>query len=77
VGDTSEHMETRADRALVRRLLVQTSGVVWWASAMHSALQTEVNERQDAVLHAPKVDVQVKADRLSKAQRILSEQLVE
>lgn len=81
MGGTSEpwHLDKRVNLALVGALLIQTSGIVWWASAMHSTLQTEVatNERQDAVLEALKVDVQVKADRFSEAQRILSEQLVE
>ena len=77
-------MLTRSDAARwpalsLRRLLCCRQGIVWWASAMHSTLQTEVatNERQDTVLEALKVDVQVKADRFSEAQRVLSEQLVE
>jgi hypothetical protein len=81
MGGTSEpwHLDKRVNLALVGALLVQTSGIVWWASAMHSTLQTEVatNKRQDAVLEALKVDVQVKADRFSEAQRVLSEQLVD
>ena len=73
------HLDKRVNLALVGALLIQTSGIVWWASAMHSTLQTEVavNERQDIMLDALKADVQIKADRFSEAQRILSEQLVE
>jgi hypothetical protein len=70
---------TLVNLALVGALFMQTSGVVWWASAMHSTLQTEVatNERQDAVLDALKADVQVKADRFYEVQRTYSEQLIE
>jgi hypothetical protein len=81
MGGASEpcHLDRRVNLALVGALFIQTSGIVWWASAMHSTLQTEVatNERQDAVLEALKADVQFKADRLSEVQRLLSEQLVE
>ena len=81
MGGASEPwlLDKRVNLALVGALLIQTSGIVWWASAMHSTLQTEVatNQRQDAVLEALKADVQVKADRSSEAQRVLSEQLVE
>jgi hypothetical protein len=81
MGGASEpwHLDKRVNLALVGALLIQTSGIVWWASAMHSTLQTEVatNDRQDAILDALKADVQVKADRFSEAQRNLSEQLVD
>jgi DNA repair exonuclease SbcCD nuclease subunit len=81
VGGASEpwHLGKRVNLPLVGALFIQTSGIVWWASAMHSTLQTEVatNDRQDAVLEALKVDVKVTADRFSEPQRILSEKLVE
>ena len=81
MGGPSEpwHLDKRVNLALVGALLIQRSGIVWWASAMHSTLQTEVatNDRQDVILEALKTDVQAKSDRFSEVQRALSEQLVD
>jgi hypothetical protein len=73
------HLDRKVPVAIIVTIVIQTSGIVWWASAMHSTLQTEVetNDRQDVVLDTLRSDVQAKADRFSEVQRILSEQLVE
>lgn len=73
------HLDKRVPLALIGALLIQTAGIVWWASAMHASLQVEAenNDRQDTIIDAIRSDVQLKADRVAEAQRALSEQIIE
>ena len=73
------HLDKRVPLALIVTLFLQTAGIVWWASTMQAGLQVEAenNDRQDVVLDAIRLDVQMKADRGSEVQRVLSEQIIE
>lgn len=65
--------------AVIFTIAVQTIGIGWFASDINTRVEQseKANARQDALIDALRVDVQVKADRVAEAQRALSEQLVE
>lgn len=84
------HLDRKVPIVLIATIVMQTAGIVWWASGIHhrvgtieatqivhSARMTAIETTERAEFAALRTEIQMRYDRTVESQRMLSEQIIE